>query len=214
MSVNLNPEKALIFRIVHVDNVPWILEHDGLFCRTALEQDPNYVNIGNTELIGKRARRRVPIPPGGTLSDYVAFYFTPFSIMMLNIKTGYGGVTKRENRDIIILVSSIYRLRELALPFVFTNQHAYPVDTEFFSDPNDLNRVDWALLRSRNFKTDDTDPGKQSRYQAEALVHQHVPLSALLGIGCHTDTVKVHLEGLLAGHPQQISVKTTPTWYF
>ena len=33
MSVNLNPEKALIFRIVHKDNVPWILDHDGLHCR-------------------------------------------------------------------------------------------------------------------------------------------------------------------------------------
>jgi hypothetical protein len=82
MSVNLNPEKALIFRIVHVDNVPWILDHDGLHCRNAADQDPDYVNIGNPELIGKRARCAVPVPPGGTLSDYVPFYFTPFSIMM------------------------------------------------------------------------------------------------------------------------------------
>jgi len=27
MSVNLNPEKALIFPIVHLANVPWILDH-------------------------------------------------------------------------------------------------------------------------------------------------------------------------------------------
>lgn len=214
MSVNLNPEKALIFRIVHVANVPWILEHDGLYCRNAPEQDPNYVNIGNTELIDKRARRQVPIPPGGTLSDYVPFYFTPFSIMMFNIKTGYGSITKRENRDIVMFVSSIHRLRELGLPFVFTNQHAYPVNTDFFSDPKDLQRIDWPLLQSRNFKTDDTDPGKQVRYQAEALVHRHVPLSALLGIGCHNAAVKQHLDSLLAARGQEFGVKTTPSWYF
>jgi len=52
--------------------------------------DPNYRNIGNPDLIDKRSRRVVPIPPGGTLSDYVPFYFTPFSMMMYNIKTGYG----------------------------------------------------------------------------------------------------------------------------
>ncbi len=138
MSVNLNPEKALIFRIVHVANVPWILEHDGLYCRNSPEQDPNYVNIGNPELIGKRARRHVPIAPGGTLSDYVPFYFTPFSIMLFNIKTGYGGIARRESRDIVIFVSSVHRLRELGLPFVFTNQHAYAVNTDFFSDPNDF----------------------------------------------------------------------------
>src|SRR5690349_19744493 len=138
MSVNLNPEKALIFRIVHVGNVPWILDHDGLHSRNSPTQDPNYINIGNIELIDKRARRRVPVPPGGTLSDYVPFYFTPFSIMMYNIHTGYGGITRRENRDIVIFVSSVHRLRELELPFVFTNQHAYPVDTDFFSDPANL----------------------------------------------------------------------------
>jgi hypothetical protein len=214
MSVNLNQEKALIFRIVHLANVPWILDHDGLYCRNAPDQDPNYVNIGNTELIDKRARRQVPILPGGTLSDYVPFYFTPFSIMMFNIKTGYGGITKREDRDIVIFVSSIHRLRELGLRFVFTNQHAYPVDTEYFSDPNDLQRIDWPLLQSRNFKTDDADPGKQVRYQAEALVHRRVPLAALIGMGCHTAAVKQHLDSLLAARGQEFDVKATPTWYF
>jgi len=43
---NLNPEKALIWRIVHRDNLPWILDN-GLHCRNSLLQDPNFVNIGN-----------------------------------------------------------------------------------------------------------------------------------------------------------------------
>ncbi len=59
---DLNPEKAFIFRIVHVANVPWILEH-GMDCRSAAQQDPNYVNIGSASLIDKRSRRIVPIPP-------------------------------------------------------------------------------------------------------------------------------------------------------
>jgi hypothetical protein len=213
MSVNLNPEKALIFRIVHVANVPWILEH-GMFCRSAVSQDPNYVNIGSASLIEKRSRRVVPIPPGGTLSNYVPFYFTPFSIMMFNIKTGYGGIPKRDNKDIVIFVSSIHRLRELGLPFVFTNQHAYPIDTEFYSDLADLKHIDWALLQKRDFKTSDADPGKQSRYQAEALVHGHLPLTAVLGIGCFNDRVRETVEAEMLTRGQKLSVKTTPTWYF
>ena len=133
MTENLNPERALIFRIVHVSNVPGIFERGDLHCPNSSGQDSNYVNIGNAELIVKRSRRVVPIPPGGTLGDYIAFYFTPFSIMMYNIKTGYGGVTRRENRHIAILVSSVRRLSELSLPFVFTNQHAYTADAEFFA---------------------------------------------------------------------------------
>ena len=210
---DLNPERARIFRITHVDNLPWVLDH-GLCCRNSDGHDPNYVNIGNLSLIDKRAHKPVPIPPGGTLADYVPFYFTPYSIMMYNIKTGYGGIARRETREIVILVSSIHLLRELGVPFVFTNQHAYASDADFYSDPADLRHIDWPLLRSRNFKTDDGDPGKQVRYQAEVLVYRRVSLEALLGIGCLNTAVKQRLDALVQERGKKIDVKVTPSWYF
>jgi hypothetical protein len=211
---DLNPQLARIFRIVHISNVPWILDHGGLHCQNSADLDPNYVNIGNVSLIDKRARRYVPIPPGGPLSDYVPFYFTPFSIMMYNVKTGYGGITRRDNKDIVIFVSSVHRLEELSVSFVFTNQHAYAVDTEFYNDIQHLDKVDWPLLQSRDFKTDDNDPGKQLRYQAEALIHMHVPLNAVLGIACVNDAVKHNLDALLEQHGIKLAVRSKPTWYF
>jgi hypothetical protein len=168
----------------------------------------------DSALIDKRSRKEVPIPPGGVLSDYVPFYFTPYSIMMLNIHTGYGGITRRENKDIVIFLSSLRRIHELGLPFVFTDQHAYAAGTEFFSDLANLSRIDWPLLQSRNFKTDDADPGKQLRYQAEALVHRHVPLEALVGIGCHDEDTQKKLESLIEAAGQSLNVKATPKWYF
>ncbi len=212
MALNLNPKEALIFRIVHLANLAWILDH-GMHCRNSPFQDPHYFNIGSAELIEKRSRRAVPIAPGGTLSDYVPFYFTPFSIMMYNIKTGYGGITKRENKELVILVSSVHKLRELGLPFVFTNQHSYPVDTLYYSQIEDLKNIDWTLLNQRDFKTSDDDPGKQSRYQAEALVHGHVPLKAMLGVGCWDDTARGQIE-LLIKASQDFPVRTRPKWYF
>jgi len=89
MSSNLNPDKALIFRIAHVANLPSILDN-GLHARNGKVFDPHYRSIGNPDLIDKRSRRAVPVPPRGTLSDYVPFYFTPFSIMLFNINTGHG----------------------------------------------------------------------------------------------------------------------------
>jgi hypothetical protein len=214
MSVKLNPDRGLIFRVVHRDNVPWILDHGGLHCRNSLEQDPHYVNIGNTDLINKRSRRVVPIPPGGVLSDYVPFYFTPFSIMMYNIHTGYGGITPRRNEEIVIFVSSLPRLAELGLPFVFTNQHAYAVDTDYYDSMDHLDKIDWPLLKCRDFKTDDADPGKQLRYQAEALVLRAVPLDALLGIGCSGDAVNSTIVQEIGRRGLAVKVKTTPEWYF
>jgi ssDNA thymidine ADP-ribosyltransferase, DarT len=106
----LNPDKALIFRIVHKDNVDQVLGA-GCHCRSTMMGRSAYVEIGNQELIQKRAQRTVPCSPGGTLSDYVPFYFTPFTPMLYNIKTGYG-VPQKPLQDIVILVSSLLRLRE------------------------------------------------------------------------------------------------------
>ena len=88
MAPPLNSEKALIFRVAHRDNLPFILKN-GLYAPGGHVLDPTYRNIGNVDLIGKRTRRVVPCGPGGTLTDYVPFYFTPYSIMLLNIHTGY-----------------------------------------------------------------------------------------------------------------------------
>lgn len=211
---DLNPERARIFRIVHLSNVPGILDRGGLHCQNSADSDPNYVNIGNASLIDKRMRRHVPIPPYGPLSEYVPFYFTPFSIMMYNIKTGYGGITRRDIRDIVMFVSSVHRLKEIGVPFLYTNQHAYAIDTEFYDDVQHLHQIDWRLLQSRNFKTDDNDPGKQLRYQAEALIHRFVPLEAILGIACVNDVIRKDLEILLEQRGIQMAVRSMPTWYF
>jgi hypothetical protein len=67
MSKDLNPDKALIFRIVHRDNMPEVWA-DGCHCKSTTD-GRKYTQIGNLELIAKRVGRRVPCGPGGTLSS-------------------------------------------------------------------------------------------------------------------------------------------------
>jgi hypothetical protein len=71
-----------------------------------------------------------------------------------------------------------------------------------------------AAVTTSGFKTDDNDPGKQLRYQAEALIHKYVPLEAILGIACFNDVVRKDLEALLKEHGIELTVRSTPTWYF
>jgi hypothetical protein len=210
---NLNGEKAFIWRIVHRQNIPWILDH-GLVCARSEFRDPNFVVIGNTELIDRRSTRVVPIAPGGTLSDYVPFYFTPFSPMMYNIYTGRGAVPRRDNAEICMLVSTLPWLRKQGVPFVFTDRHAYTQLAYFSSDLNDLARIDWSLLQARNFARNPDDPEQIERYQAEALVHQHLPITGLAGIVCYNEVVKAELEAAVAQRGLAIQVKALPTWYF
>jgi hypothetical protein len=210
---NLNADKALIWRIVHRDNLPWILAN-GLCCKNSALQDPGYVAIGNVDLIDKRSHRVVPVTPGGVLSDYVPFYFTPFSPMLYNIHTGRGAVPRRANEEICILVSSVHRLRELGLGVVFTDRHAYPRLARYFNDPVHLAEIDWPLLQARNFSRNPDDPEQIERYQAETLVHQQVPVAGLLGIICYTQVVKAGLDAQIAVLGLTLEVHVMPQWYF
>lgn len=209
---SLNPEKALIWRIIHRNNLPWILEN-GIHCANSPSLDKNYVPIGNGELIDKRRHRQVPISPYGTLADYVPFYFTPFSVMMLNIHSGRG-VRKRTNDEIVILVSSLHRINELAIPFLFTNAHAYPTWTDYYDDLSKLNKIDWPLLQSRDFKRDPDDLRKIERYQAEALIYNKMPIEALLGIICYTDSVKAEIDARTKKLGLDLKTVARPGWYF
>ena len=209
----LGPETARIFRITHVHNVPWMLDK-GLHCKTSKVTDPNFVPIGMAELIAKRTARTVPIKPGGPLCDYVSFYFTPWSVMMYNITTGYNNVIKRTNAEIAILVSSLHKLKEVGTPFVFTNGHAYMQESDYFDDLGDLDKIDWELLRRKDFKRDPEDPGKVGRYQAEALAYRHVPVDALLGVACYDSATKATLDAHVRRLGLNTTVKIIPSWYF
>ena len=69
----LNPEKALIFRIVHQENVAAILGN-GCHCRSC-QNAQKYVEIGNPELIDKRTSREVPLQSRGNIERLCAVLF-------------------------------------------------------------------------------------------------------------------------------------------
>ncbi|HKW56017.1 MAG TPA: DUF4433 domain-containing protein [Candidatus Acidoferrum sp.] len=208
----LNPEKALIFRITHVHNVAWILEN-GLHCLNGRKSDPNYIQIGNSDLIARRTMRKVPIAPGGTLSDYIPFYFTPFSPMLLNIKTGYNGITKRSMDEIAILVASLRELQKQNISFVFADRHAYLQTAQFYGDLDNLDQIDWSGLQSGDFRKDPDNPAKVERYQAEALIYGRLPISALSGIIYHSTQEQRKSERLCATLKLGLKVLYKPRWY-
>ncbi len=209
----LNPEKARIFRIIHRANLPWVLDH-GLQCGNSNVRAAQWVSLGNQDLISTRARWPVPVPPGGLLNDYVPFYFTPFSVMMRNINTGWNGVTRYPNRDILILVASLHRVAELGLRFLFTDSHANNSLAKYYSALADLDKVDWKLLQARDFRRDPDDLAKFGRYQAEALVHQYYPVQGLSGVVCYTENAKIEIEQALAVRGLHLQVVARTGWYF
>lgn len=105
-------------------------------------------------------------------------------------------------------------MRSLGLRFVFTDAHAYPHWAGYYSDLQDLERIDWEILQRRDFKRDPDDPRKMERYQAEALIHQHVPTEALLGIVCYDYDLKRWVQEQVQQRQLNLPVHARPGWYF
>ena len=209
----LNPDNAFIWRIVHCDNMPWLIQN-GLHCANTPLQSNNWITIGNTELINRRSTRQVPIGNGGTLSDYVPFYFTPFSPMFYNIHTEHNGTNRVANEDIVILVASLHELQASKIDFVFTDRHAYMQYANFYNDLAHLNEIDWDILQKRDFRRDNNDPQKVERYQAEALIYEYHPIEQLKAIVCYNEAAQSKIQGWLNQHNSNVSVVVRSDWYF
>jgi hypothetical protein len=134
--------------------------------------------------------------------------------MLYNIHTGHRGIQQRGNDEIVILVSSLPRLTADGIRFVFADRHARLATAEFFDDMGDLDRIDWKILQRRDFSRDDDDLGKMERYQAETLVHRHLPVSSLAAIACYNSREQDRIESLVQDASLDLRVIRQPGWYF
>lgn len=209
----LTQEKCLLFRITHVSNLPWIFRH-GIHCRNSKVADPNFVQIGRPEIIGQRKPITVPVEPGGTLGDYVPFYFTPRSPMLLNIKSGHQGLQQHPMNDIAILCTSQKLLTSCGVRYVFSDRNAALWTADIMSDVSRLNELPWDLWQRSDFARDPSRPDKLERYMAETLAHKHVPLEALHGVVCYSEARKQEVEEIARTLGISIQAYVQRGWYF
>jgi hypothetical protein len=100
----INQEKKYCYRITHINNLSLLLQN-GIVNKHHLNADNNFIEIGNPEIIDVRSTTPVKINNYGMIGDYIPFYFTPKSIMLYNIITGYWHpkVLKRNRSEIIVI---------------------------------------------------------------------------------------------------------------
>ena len=101
---------------------------------------------------------------------------------------------------------------------VDTDRHAYTSLARYFDGLAQLPEIDWALLRSRDCKHDIEDPVRVERYQAEALVHRHVPVAAISRVVCHSAAIWRKIEADVAATVATTGLKldlcALPSGYF
>lgn len=169
----------ILLRLIHSDMLEEVLTN-GMYSKNSGHEIPGYINIGDAELIKQRDEYVVKIdPPNGHLGDYIPFYFAGHSPMLLNIKTGYRGIKKYPQSELVYLVCRISDIIEQCPHWCFTDGHAKSSITKFHNKVEDLSLLDWATINLQIWRSTEDDWDKMRRKQAEFLVKKHVPVTCI-----------------------------------
>lgn len=209
-------ESTPIYHITHVANLTGMIADRGLTCVAELRKRGagTYRDIAYPHIQDRRASKRVPCGPGGTLADYVPFYFAPRSPMLYTISRGnVQGYTEGQS-PIVHLVAHAEEVVRQGLGFAFTDGHGVIAMTDYFDDLADLSKIDWPLMKARYWFDAEEDGDRKRRRQAEFLVHRFMPWELVCEIGVLTQEMVEWVQQLVSAASHRPVVALRQGWYY
>lgn len=211
------PSPVPIFRFIHIDNLGLLLERGGLHSPNKTPNDGLiYHTIHNEEVQDKRHDTIIPCGPGGTIHDYVPFYFGYLSPMMLNLNTGRVQGYNEGQVPLIYLVSSVQTIEKNGAGFVFSDGHGLATFTDWYDDLKLLENVDWDIVYQRYWSDTLEDMDRQRRKQAEFLVHEFCNWNNIEEIAVINQSMKTRAEDILQKFSTEFNkpVVIKREWYY
>jgi hypothetical protein len=190
-----------IYHITHGGNLASILHVGGLWCDAQIAaQGIVPTGIAHEHIKERRTRRAVPCGPGGTIAEYVPFYFAPRTPMLGAIHTGR--------------VANVEAIAATDCRWVFTDGHAEIALSQFSTDLSQLSVIDWDIMREKYWRDTDDDGDRKRRRQAEFLVHHFCPWTLITEIGVIDHQVQGRVRELLGDAAHQPVVTVRRDWYY
>lgn len=204
-----------IYHITALDNLDNIVACSGLQSNKQLSKtNQAYTNIAYDHIQNRRASHIVEHGPGGTLHDYIPFYFAPRSPMLYAIYKGKVENYQDKQDRLIYLVSDTDSVRAYQLPFVFTDGHATVAYTRFFDDTDYLGEIDWQIMKEKFWSNTAEDNDRKRRRSAEFLVYNFFPWQCVREIGVLDQRIRKAVWQVIEQQFHQPSVKSQPSWYY
>jgi len=204
MSTHTPPLPTPVYRIVHVDCLATILARGALHAPNTTPADGlAYRTIHDANVQANRRVRQVQCGPGGTIHDYLPFYFGARSVMLLNLKSNRVAGYNEGQEPIVYLISSAQKIEASGAGFVFTDGHGLANFTQWFDSLTYLGAIDWPLLAGKYWNDTPQDNDRQRRKQAEFLVLSQLNWELVQKIVVYSDRMKIKVEAILSSFPQR-----------
>jgi hypothetical protein len=197
--------KTYLFRMTHIKNIPHILRY-GITHSTSANANPDFVPIGDGRLIA--TRNNFLLNNGRRLGEYIPFYFGTRTPMLYVVQNGFNMVAPTPAENIVYCVSSVQKIIDMQLDFVFTDGHAVDGFSSQYTAA-DIQKIDTILDKSAiksKYWCDENDLDKKRKKEAEFLVLGDIAHEAILGyltynekaknslINFGADTANVHIK--------------------
>ena len=192
--------------MTHIDNIPHILQY-GITHIGSSEANSSYIPIGDSSLISRR--NDLDLPNGRKLGEYIPFYFGVRMPMLYVIQNGFNVVKVTPAEEIVYCITSVQQIINHQLDFLFTDGHAVDSFSTFYSfaDINNIEQlIDLNAIKSTYWK-DENDLDLKRRKEAEFLVGNNIPSSAILGLAVYNERSKNRLIGFRISE-KQIIIRT------
>lgn len=214
--MNQIPESVYLYRLIHIDNLEIYLKRQALHAPNYNPSDRLvYRTIHSVEIQDRRARYQLPCGPGGTLHDYVPFYFGYHSPMLFKLWKGTVNGYSEGQEPLIYLVSSIGQIVQAGCQWLFSDGQGNSCLTSWFDCLDDLISVDMNAVKIKQWKKLE-DPDLTRRKQAEFLVYQSCPWDCIKWIFVYNSNTKSRVRQTLMQYPMLFEpiVKIWPKAYY
>lgn len=178
--------------MTHIENISHILQN-GITHSSSVNANPNFIPIGDNNLIA--TRNDFLLDNGRRLGDYIPFYFGKRTPMLYVVQNGFNMVAPTPAENIVYCVSSVQKIIDLKLDFVFTDGHAVDGFSAQYAaaDIQNINTIlDKKAINAKYWK-DETDLDMKRRKEAEFLVFGDIAIDAVLGFIVSNENAKNRL---------------------
>ncbi|MGP1834164.1 type II toxin-antitoxin system toxin DNA ADP-ribosyl transferase DarT [Shewanella frigidimarina] len=222
------PRPVRLFHITALDNLTMICQQGELTSKTkGASLGIQYHNIAHTGAQSTRAQKSVINPPGGSVHEFVPFYFAPRSPMLSAIHHGRVTGCHYAQTDIIHFELTIETaLRQGLKDFVFYDRNATKAYSQAYTDLTLLHSViDWQTLTEaptldgfcKYFMDVHDNPryvDRMEKRQAEFLIKKQVPISWITRIGVANEIKAQQVHAILQQNKINLPVVIMKNWYF
>jgi hypothetical protein len=124
---------------------------------------------------------------------------------------GYAG----GQSEVVHLVSIAEEVEAAGHDWVFTDGHAdMPPLTSFYDNFDDLDKVDWKVMKSKYWHDTVDHPDRLRRRQAEFLVHDSCPWELISKIGVYNQETAENVLEILTDVVHRPELEIVPGWYY